>query len=192
MPIGTRFRSDRCVNGVGDCVDGLACLPSTALTARGCPVRAPAALVVICGPLVWLFPPQFVRDGHLVVLAQSFAKNFGLYGERVGVLSFVRRHALLTSSGRVCCECLLHVSPVSTLRLLPTWVVVPHDTATTDAGGGVTRGGGACVVPNEGGRACDVQLSPHRRCTYRHRDPGRPCATAAMVCGGVKGPSWTW
>ena len=26
----------------------------------------------------------FVRDGHPVVLAQSFAKNFGLYGERVG------------------------------------------------------------------------------------------------------------
>jgi len=26
----------------------------------------------------------FVADGHRVVLAQSFAKNFGLYGERVG------------------------------------------------------------------------------------------------------------
>mmetsp|Transcript_24520 Transcript_24520/g.35904 ORF Transcript_24520/g.35904 Transcript_24520/m.35904 type:complete len:442 (+) Transcript_24520:78-1403(+) len=32
---------------------------------------------------------QFVSDGHLVALAQSFAKNFGLYGERCGTLSFV-------------------------------------------------------------------------------------------------------
>jgi aspartate aminotransferase len=32
---------------------------------------------------------QFVRDGHHIWLAQSFAKNFGLYGERVGALSTV-------------------------------------------------------------------------------------------------------
>lgn len=31
----------------------------------------------------------FVAKGHSVVLAQSFAKNFGLYGERVGALSVV-------------------------------------------------------------------------------------------------------
>mmetsp|Transcript_25339 Transcript_25339/g.58352 ORF Transcript_25339/g.58352 Transcript_25339/m.58352 type:complete len:423 (+) Transcript_25339:13-1281(+) len=31
----------------------------------------------------------FVDDGHLIGLAQSYAKNFGLYGERVGCLSFV-------------------------------------------------------------------------------------------------------
>lgn len=31
----------------------------------------------------------FVEDGHLICLAQSFAKNFGLYGERVGALSVV-------------------------------------------------------------------------------------------------------
>jgi len=29
----------------------------------------------------------FVEDGHTVMLAQSFAKNFGLYGERCGTLS---------------------------------------------------------------------------------------------------------
>jgi len=29
----------------------------------------------------------FVADGHSLLLAQSFAKNFGLYGERVGTLS---------------------------------------------------------------------------------------------------------
>jgi len=31
----------------------------------------------------------FVSEGHSVVLAQSFAKNFGLYGERTGTLSVV-------------------------------------------------------------------------------------------------------
>ncbi|MEO1460571.1 MAG: aminotransferase class I/II-fold pyridoxal phosphate-dependent enzyme, partial [Pseudomonadota bacterium] len=32
---------------------------------------------------------HFVAEGHAVALAQSYAKNFGLYGERVGALSFV-------------------------------------------------------------------------------------------------------
>jgi len=32
---------------------------------------------------------QFVKDGHQVALCQSFSKNFGLYGQRVGCLSFV-------------------------------------------------------------------------------------------------------
>lgn len=33
---------------------------------------------------------QFVKDGHeTILLAQSFAKNFGLYGERVGTMSVV-------------------------------------------------------------------------------------------------------
>jgi aspartate aminotransferase len=31
----------------------------------------------------------FVKEGHNVLLAQSFAKNFGLYGERCGTLSVV-------------------------------------------------------------------------------------------------------
>ena len=30
---------------------------------------------------------RFLDDGHSLLLAQSFAKNFGLYGERVGTLS---------------------------------------------------------------------------------------------------------
>ncbi|KAI4465531.1 aspartate aminotransferase [Holotrichia oblita] len=29
---------------------------------------------------------KFVKDGHLVMLAQSFAKNMGLYGERIGAI----------------------------------------------------------------------------------------------------------
>jgi len=31
----------------------------------------------------------FIKDGHNVAIAQSFAKNFGLYGERAGSLSFL-------------------------------------------------------------------------------------------------------
>jgi len=31
----------------------------------------------------------FLKDGHHVAIAQSFAKNMGLYGERVGAFSFV-------------------------------------------------------------------------------------------------------
>eukprot|EP00455_Lapot_gusevi_P057914 TRINITY_DN9_c0_g2_i4.p2 TRINITY_DN9_c0_g2~~TRINITY_DN9_c0_g2_i4.p2 ORF type:complete len:422 (+),score=193.22 TRINITY_DN9_c0_g2_i4:55-1320(+) len=36
---------------------------------------------------------QFVADGHQVALAQSFAKNFGLYGHRVGALTFLTNDA---------------------------------------------------------------------------------------------------
>lgn len=32
---------------------------------------------------------QFIKDGHSVCLAQSYAKNMGLYGERVGAFSIV-------------------------------------------------------------------------------------------------------
>jgi len=32
---------------------------------------------------------RFVADGHSILLAQSFAKNFGLYGHRVGSFSVV-------------------------------------------------------------------------------------------------------
>lgn len=32
---------------------------------------------------------KFVEDGHQIMLCQSYAKNFGLYGERAGVLSVV-------------------------------------------------------------------------------------------------------
>ena len=34
---------------------------------------------------------HFVSQGHNVIVCQSFSKNFGLYGERCGTLSFVCR-----------------------------------------------------------------------------------------------------
>lgn len=36
---------------------------------------------------------RFVADGHCIALAQSFAKNFGLYGQRIGALSVVCKDA---------------------------------------------------------------------------------------------------
>jgi len=36
---------------------------------------------------------MFVEDGHHMALVQSFSKNFGLYGQRVGALSFVTSDA---------------------------------------------------------------------------------------------------
>jgi aspartate aminotransferase len=35
----------------------------------------------------------FIKDGHNIAVAQSYAKNFGLYGERIGALSFVCENA---------------------------------------------------------------------------------------------------
>jgi len=32
---------------------------------------------------------QFIEDGHQIALAQSFSKNMGLYGERVGALTLI-------------------------------------------------------------------------------------------------------
>eukprot|EP01113_Clastostelium_recurvatum_P043591 TRINITY_DN723_c0_g1_i2.p2 TRINITY_DN723_c0_g1~~TRINITY_DN723_c0_g1_i2.p2 ORF type:complete len:434 (-),score=127.58 TRINITY_DN723_c0_g1_i2:2063-3364(-) len=34
---------------------------------------------------------MFIEEGHNIGLCQSFAKNFGLYGERIGALSFVAK-----------------------------------------------------------------------------------------------------
>ena len=32
---------------------------------------------------------QFLKDGHSICLAQSYAKNMGLYGERAGAFSVI-------------------------------------------------------------------------------------------------------
>lgn len=41
---------------------------------------------------------QFVADGHQLALAQSFSKNFGLYGQRVGAVSFLTDNATETAN----------------------------------------------------------------------------------------------
>lgn len=34
---------------------------------------------------------EFLKDGHEIALAQSFAKNMGLYGERAGAFSLITK-----------------------------------------------------------------------------------------------------
>eukprot|EP00008_Paramoeba_atlantica_P002931 CAMPEP_0201487378 /NCGR_PEP_ID=MMETSP0151_2-20130828/12672_1 /ASSEMBLY_ACC=CAM_ASM_000257 /TAXON_ID=200890 /ORGANISM="Paramoeba atlantica, Strain 621/1 / CCAP 1560/9" /LENGTH=424 /DNA_ID=CAMNT_0047872389 /DNA_START=55 /DNA_END=1329 /DNA_ORIENTATION=+ len=41
---------------------------------------------------------QFLKDGHSIILAQSFAKNFGLYSSRVGTLSITGTSAEETNN----------------------------------------------------------------------------------------------
>lgn len=52
----------------------------------------------------------FVERGHPIMLAQSFAKNFGLYGERVGALSVVTGSA--DEAARVLSQLKLVVRPM--------------------------------------------------------------------------------
>jgi len=53
---------------------------------------------------------RFVADGHSMLLAQSFAKNFGLYGERVGTLSVLTASA--EESARVLSQLKLIIRPM--------------------------------------------------------------------------------
>jgi len=52
----------------------------------------------------------FLDEGHSLLLAQSFAKNFGLYGERVGTLSVVCPDS--SSAARVLSQLKLIVRPM--------------------------------------------------------------------------------
>lgn len=52
----------------------------------------------------------FLADGHSLLLAQSFAKNFGLYGERVGTLSVACADA--AEAGRVLSQLKLIIRPM--------------------------------------------------------------------------------
>lgn len=53
---------------------------------------------------------QFVEDGHEFLVCQSYSKNFGLYGERVGALSAVCRDS--EEATRVASQMKLLVRPM--------------------------------------------------------------------------------
>ena len=38
---------------------------------------------------------QFLEDGHNICLAQSYAKNMGLYGERAGAFTLFSRYVMV-------------------------------------------------------------------------------------------------
>lgn len=53
---------------------------------------------------------MFVEDGHYMAMVQSFSKNFGLYGHRVGALSFVADDA--DEAARVVSQSKLVIRPM--------------------------------------------------------------------------------
>jgi aspartate aminotransferase, mitochondrial len=53
---------------------------------------------------------MFVDDGHLIVMVQSFSKNFGLYGHRVGTLSVVAESE--TEANRVLSQMKMVIRPM--------------------------------------------------------------------------------
>jgi aspartate aminotransferase len=52
---------------------------------------------------------MFVEDGHKIAVVQSFSKNFGLYGQRVGALSIVAGSA--EEAKRVESQLKVHIRP---------------------------------------------------------------------------------
>lgn len=67
---------------------------------------------------------QFVSDGHQVLLAQSFAKNFGLYGQRIGTFSVVtgskEETARVESQVKILARAMYSNPPVSGSRVVQT------------------------------------------------------------------------
>lgn len=52
---------------------------------------------------------MFVEDGHKIALVQSFSKNFGLYGQRIGALSVVAEDS--EEAQRVLSQLKVHIRP---------------------------------------------------------------------------------
>lgn len=52
---------------------------------------------------------MFVEDGHKIALVQSFSKNFGLYGQRIGALSVVTESP--EEAQRVLSQLKVHIRP---------------------------------------------------------------------------------
>ena len=65
---------------------------------------------------------QFVKDGHDIALAQSFAKNFGLYGHRVGVASLIvadkKQQSAVTSQFKIIARPMYSNPPIQGSRIV--------------------------------------------------------------------------
>ena len=76
----------------------------------------------------------FVEDGHNLALVQSFSKNFGLYGQRVGALSIVGQDvdeaARLLSQLKICIRPSYSNPPRHGARIVST--ILSDDRLTTD------------------------------------------------------------
>ena len=67
---------------------------------------------------------QFAQDGHQFAVAQSFSKNFGLYGQRVGCLSVVCENAAersnVESQLKIIARAMYSNPPISGSRVVTT------------------------------------------------------------------------
>ena len=67
---------------------------------------------------------RFIQDGHKVALTLSFSKNFGLYGERAGIVSVVtgspEEHANVTELMKVAARSLWSCPPLYGARIVTT------------------------------------------------------------------------
>lgn len=67
---------------------------------------------------------QFAADGHQFAVAQSFSKNFGLYGQRVGCLSVVTESAAersnVESQLKIIARAMYSNPPISGSRVVTT------------------------------------------------------------------------
>lgn len=76
---------------------------------------------------------HFIKEGHNVVVAQSFSKNFGLYGERVGATTFVckdeQEAARVDSQMKILIRPLYSNPPVTGARLVSIILSDPALTA---------------------------------------------------------------
>ena len=72
---------------------------------------------------------SFVEDGHQILLCQSYAKNFGLYGERVGALSAVcastEEKAALESQLKAIIRPMYSSPPIHGARIVKEVLVMP-------------------------------------------------------------------
>lgn len=75
----------------------------------------------------------FVKDGHPLLLAQSYAKNFGLYGERVGAISAVcaspHEAAAVASQLKIVIRPMYSNPPIHGARIVSTVLKSPDLTA---------------------------------------------------------------
>ncbi|KAG9323486.1 hypothetical protein KVV02_007811 [Mortierella alpina] len=73
---------------------------------------------------------KFVKDGHLVALSQSFAKNMGLYGERTGSFSLVtssaEEKARVDSQIKIVVRPMYSNPPVNGARIVATVLNTPE------------------------------------------------------------------
>eukprot|EP00180_Rhodochaete_pulchella_P001883 Plantae.Rhodophyta-Rhodochaete_pulchella.ctg28294.p1 GENE.Plantae.Rhodophyta-Rhodochaete_pulchella.ctg28294~~Plantae.Rhodophyta-Rhodochaete_pulchella.ctg28294.p1 ORF type:complete len:223 (+),score=42.68 Plantae.Rhodophyta-Rhodochaete_pulchella.ctg28294:88-669(+) len=73
---------------------------------------------------------KFVEDGHRVMLAQSFSKNFGLYGHRVGNLSLltdsVEEAAAIESQLKIVARPMYSNPPVHGVRVVNEILSAPE------------------------------------------------------------------